>query len=126
MDAPAFQERPMLISLARANNGKGLSENQKRPLQTNLIPLGIVVQSCAKKARNSQLCRVIPQTTPTFEESARCYIQLWELDEWENGKDPVNDPDPDAAGTTNDFLAEIGGFIKQVGINQFKFVTDGK
>jgi hypothetical protein len=131
-----------LITLSSADGGKKLTDNEKRPFQSNFVPLEIRVQRSAKKKDPmAQECRYISSKETEYPKGARCYIQIWELDTWavekKKGKKKVQEKVQDKDGSAkksaecakNDFLAEFGGFIKEI-INEekkeYKFITDGK
>jgi hypothetical protein len=129
-----------LITLARSESSGKLKDNQIKPSQSNLIPLEIRVRLSANK-KDVQKCKYISskEKETEYPDDARCYIQIWELDSWtvetkkkgktvkETGKDKDSTITKSDKTKKNDFLAEFGGFIKEVKKGkEYKFVTDGK
>lgn len=127
--------RTFLISLANAAETgmpiRPLGDRLLRNLPSNFTPLKIRIQPCRASETQSQTCKYIPEAETDYPEEARCFIQIWELDQWSRGRGPSTrrrsgtEQDTAAQESQNEFLAEFGGFIKQVTGNRYRFVTDG-
>ena len=112
-----------IISLA-LESGTALSENSSRPQQSGLTPLKIRIQAARRGSRSAQQCHFIPESESSWPASERCYIQIWELDQWSSGRGRGSEEDSSAQSTSNELLAELGGFIKEVARNDFRFISD--
>lgn len=117
-------ESNFLISLA-LENGTPLSDNASRPSQSNLTPLIIRIQEARRRSSSAQSCHYIPESEHSWPATEKCYMQIWELNQWSEGRGRGTEEDSSAQSTHNELLAELGGFIKQTGRNRFRFISDG-
>jgi len=125
--------RTFLISLANAGTSRPITPRGTallRNLPSNFTPLKIRIQPCRTSETHRQACTYIPAAETAYPEEARCFIQIWELDQWSRGRGSFTrrrsgtEQDTAAQEGQNEFLAEFGGFIKEDDRNRYSFVTD--
>lgn len=114
-----------LFSLAKhGSRNKPLSSQANYPVSTNLTPIKIKVQRTSSRRRRYPRLQYLPKNASQWPQSAKCYLQIWELDRWRIRRRRDREYDAAAARTNNDLVIEIPGFIQYMGSNTFRFVAE--